>query len=152
MQSAAETLRPAERPGVVTVGPEGDRVHILLAEDMGFDARDFRRKLRGWPVPHAISLVKDGEAAIGRLHDAAQGYAPLPDIVVLDLKMPRANGLQVLSFIRGCPALSALPVVVWTTSDAPFDQSMAGDLKVDAYLLKRETAARTRCILNEVLR
>lgn len=143
---------PAPLTASRAVAPESDRVHILLAEDVGFDARDFRRKLRDWSVPHAISLVKDGEAAIDRLYNAVEGYAPLPNVVVLDLKLPKANGIQVLSFVRGCPELVHLPVVVWTTSDAPFDMSVADDLHVDAYMLKRDPAARIRRTLAGVLK
>lgn len=60
----------------------------------------------------------------------------LPDLVILDLKMPRVDGLDVLGFIRETPAIQHLPVVVLTTSDSPFDMDLAEVLQANDYLMK----------------
>jgi len=123
-----------------------------MAEDSRFDERDFRRKLRDWSRPHEIMVASDGEKAIDHLvASIGPAGASSFDIAILDLNMPRANGIQVLSFIRQNPGLARMPVIVWTTSDSPFDVAMSQDLRVDAYLLKRAKATMLRKTMDGLL-
>lgn len=110
---------------------------ILLAEDSQFSVRDLTRKLRAWSEPYRLTVVRDGQAAIDMLDPAAPTrMRPPPDLVILDLKMPRVDGLEVLGYIRETPELRDLPVVVLTTSDSPFDMDLADVLQVNDYLVK----------------
>jgi chemotaxis family two-component system response regulator Rcp1 len=110
---------------------------ILLAEDSHFSVRDLTRKLAQWSEPHELILARDGQTAIDLLDPECPGrLRRMPDLVILDLKMPRVDGLDVLAFIRETAAIKALPVVVLTTSDSPFDMDLAEVLQVNDYLLK----------------
>ena len=118
---------------------------IMLAEDSHFSVRDFSRKLAMWDEPYELIVVRDGQAALDLLDPESPAHLRrLPDLIVLDLKMPRIDGLEVLGFIRENGATRDLPVVVLTTSDSPFDMDLAEVLHVDDYLLKG-TDAKTIC-------
>ncbi|MEQ3748116.1 MAG: response regulator [Celeribacter sp.] len=115
---------------------------ILLAEDSSFSIREFKRKLEHCTFEADLIVVRDGQAAIDLLDpDSPTALASLPDLVVLDLKMPRIEGLDVLAWIRQSDTLHDLPVIVLTTSDAFFDMDMAGALDVGEYLTKDAPAA-----------
>lgn len=110
---------------------------ILLAEDSHFSVRDLTRKLSQWSEPHELILARNGQAAIDLLDPDCPGrLRRLPDLVILDLKMPRVDGLDVLAFIRETASIRSLPVIVLTTSDSPFDMDLAEVLQVNDYLLK----------------
>lgn len=118
---------------------------ILLAEDSEFSVRDLTRKLRAWDEPHRLTVVRDGQSAIDRLDPGLSVIAPgLPDLVILDVLMPRVDGLEVLAHIRETPGLEDLSVVMLTTSDSPFDMDLAGVLQANDYLVKGADA-RTIC-------
>ena len=135
--------------------PDSPRpARIFLAEDSRFDLRDFRRKMDRWSYAHEIDVATGGEAAIGRLLDRCAESPPIPpDIAILDLNLPKAHGVHVVSFIRQNVALKNLPVVVWTTSDSPFEISTAEGLRIEGYVQKtrrRHTctgASKRRCKL-----
>jgi CheY-like chemotaxis protein len=120
-------------------------LRILLAEDSHFSVRDFSRKLATWDESYELIVVRDGQAALELLDPESPSHLRRqPDLVMLDLKMPRIDGLEVLGFIRENAATRDLPVVVLTTSDSPFDMDLAEVLHVDDYLLKG-TDAKTIC-------
>ena len=77
-----------------------------------------------------VAAVEDGEAAIQRLR------ASLPDILILDLMLPKVSGLEVLKIVRADPALRALPVVVLTAKGRLQDRRMAEEIGVDAFMTK----------------
>ncbi len=88
-------------------------------------------------IRHQLSVVTNGEEAMAFLH--RQGHyrsAPRPEIVVLDLKLPRVSGHAVLGAIRVDPELRSLSVVVLTSSYAPRDQERSYDLEADHYVTK----------------
>jgi CheY-like chemotaxis protein len=118
---------------------------ILLAEDSHFSVRDISRKLALWDEPYELIVVRDGQAALDLLDpDSASHLRRLPDLIILDLKMPRVDGLEVLGFIRENAVTRDVPVVVLTTSDSPFDMDLAEVLQVNDYLLKG-VDAKTIC-------
>jgi CheY-like chemotaxis protein len=91
-------------------------------------------------VPAELFIVRDGQEAIDYLSGTAS-YSdrktfPLPDLMLLDLKMPRLNGFDVLTWVRQQPGLKRLPVTVLTSSDQPQDINRAYDLGANSYLLK----------------
>ena len=116
------------------------RITILLVEDNVAHAELLIRSLEdlngNWRIVH----VCDGEAAlaylIGGEGDNESDRAPRPDVVLLDLRMPKMGGLEVLQQIRTSKRLQSLPVVVVTTSDAKPDVETASRLGADRYLVK----------------
>jgi CheY-like chemotaxis protein len=105
---------------------------VLLVEDDDNDVLFFRRALRGCGGQVELEVATDGEEAVQRL---ARG-APLPDRVILDLKLPRRSGLEVLSWIRSTPALKHLSVTILTSSGEPSDLARIRELGIDEYIVK----------------
>ena len=112
-------------------------IQVLLVEDNSADAYLFREAVRDCPAPFQLHTAPDGVEAIAFL--ARQGgyhSAPRPDLIVLDLNMPRKNGHEVLATIKANPALRLIPVVVLTTSASPKDIAAAYQLQASCYLQK----------------
>lgn len=113
---------------------------VLLVEDNPRDARLIQRAMEKARMLNAVQVQSDGEAAIEYLagtppYDDRDRY-PLPELVLLDLKLPRKNGFEVLEWLRAQPGLKRLPVVVLTSSDETPDVSRAYDLGANSYLVK----------------
>ena len=113
---------------------------ILIAEDNDDHVLLLRRALQKGALLNPVFVVKDGEEAISYLKGEGK-YAdryeyPLPSLLLLDLKMPRKNGFEVLEWIRQQPGLKRLRVVVLTTSDAPRDVDRAYELGANAFMIK----------------
>ena len=113
---------------------------VLIAEDDVTDVFLLQRAFAAADVQARLSFVRDGQEAVDYLEGEAaysdrQTY-PLPDLLLLDLKMPRMNGFDVLAWLRQQPGLKRLPVTVLTSSDQPQDVNRAYDLGANSYLLK----------------
>lgn len=94
-------------------------LELLLVDDNPGDVRLTREALKESGLPGALSVVCDGEQALAFLRRAGpHAAAPRPDLVVLDLNLPRVDGRQVLAALAADPALKDIPVVVLTTSKA----------------------------------
>lgn len=104
---------------------DNDADQILLA--LAFEAQ---------AVSVKIELAKDGELAATILSEIAAGTRDVPDLVVLDLNIPKWSGLEILDLIRGNERTRNLPVVVLTSSDAPADRQQTDAQNVVAYLRK----------------
>ena len=115
-------------------------VPILLVEDDYNDVLLIRRAFRQAKVEPPMSIVNDGDEAVAYL--SRQGkYAdrqqyPFPLLILLDLKLPRRSGLEVLAWIRQQPELKRLLVVVLTSSQENSDLAQAYDLGANSYLVK----------------
>ena len=100
---------------------DNDQPIILLAEDNEDDVQMFRRVLRQAAIQTPFHVVSDGEEAIAYLSGegkyAQRDEYPLPDLLLLDLKMPRKDGFEVLAWLRTHPTLCPLRTVVLTASD-----------------------------------
>lgn len=107
-------------------------VEILLVEDSDDDAELTIRAIKSNKIANRIELVRDGVEAL----DYLEGERPLPRLVLLDLKLPRMNGLDVLRRIRSNPRTRVLPVVVLTSSREEPDIAGAYDLGVNSYIVK----------------
>jgi CheY-like chemotaxis protein len=118
-------------------------IRVLLVEDDPNDIVLTRRAFRKAQLPEPIAVVEDGEQAVaylGASGDFADRRAhPLPDLVLLDLKLPRRSGLEVLEWLRAQPGLKRLPVVVLTSSRESSDVNKAYELGANSYLLKPVT-------------
>ncbi|MEX1046538.1 MAG: response regulator [Actinomycetota bacterium] len=113
---------------------------ILIAEDDPNDALLVQRAFRTARLANPIQVVGDGERAIAYIsgvppYDDREKY-PMPMLVLLDLKMPRKGGHEVLEWIRAQPGIKRLPVVVLTSSSEMIDINRAYDLGANSYLVK----------------
>lgn len=116
------------------------RKKVLIAEDDPGDVFLLQRAFNAAQVPASLHFVRDGQEAIDYL-EGESGFGdreayPLPDLMLLDLKMPRLNGFDVLSWLRQQPGLKRLLVTILTSSDQPQDINRAYDLGANSYLLK----------------
>ncbi|MDR3458748.1 MAG: response regulator [Verrucomicrobiae bacterium] len=116
------------------------KIHILLVEDNPDHAELLRRDLEHFPVPTHVHHVEDGEAAVdyvfGRAPFSNRAQFPLPDVILLDLRLPRLDGMEVLSLVKNNPATRKVPVIVLTTSDAERDVAAAIAGHADGFLTK----------------
>ncbi|WP_415382461.1 response regulator [Halosimplex sp. TS25] len=117
--------------------PSGDPADILLVEDNPGDVRLTREAFRDGHIRNALHVVTDGVEALDFLRQRGDhADAPRPDVVLLDLNLPRKNGDEVLDEIRDDPELERLPVVVLTSSKAQEDVVESYELQANAYLTK----------------
>ena len=133
--SSSPCLAP-EQAGERNTG-EQRPIEILLVEDSPADARFFREALFAANIRHQLSIVTNGEEALAFLRRATPfRSAPRPEVIVLDLKLPRVSGHAVLGAIKLDPELRSIPIVVLTSSHAPRDQERSYDLDADHYVTK----------------
>lgn len=112
-------------------------VEILLVEDNMADVRLTEEALREAPAPYSLHVIRDGEEAMAFLrHDGPYKDVPRPDIILLDLNMPRKGGREVLAEIKDDPDLRRIPVIILTTSTDTEDIRQAYDLHANSYLVK----------------
>jgi CheY-like chemotaxis protein len=113
---------------------------VLLAEDREDDIIILRKALAQTDAPYTLSIVRDGEQAIAYLSGQApyedRAKNPLPSLLLLDLKMPRKDGFEVLQWIREQPDFFALRVVVLTSSQESPDINRAYELGANSFLVK----------------
>lgn len=121
----------------MTFNAVGRPLELLLIEDDLEDAGLTMEALREGQVRCRISLVRDGEEALEFLNRLGKyGRAPRPDIILLDLQLPKLDGRAILSEIRESPSLQAIPIVVLTASKAHRELLDEEDLRVESYLVK----------------
>lgn len=111
------------------------RPRLLLVDDSEADLFLLEAALADYGEPLDIALAHDGEEAMAALEDAAR-LGRLPDLVVLDLNMPRMGGFDVLGAVRATPALRELRVIIFTTSAARSDELRAHELGATAFMTK----------------
>jgi CheY-like chemotaxis protein len=112
-------------------------VDLLLVEDNPGDIRLTQEALKDGPVRVNLSVAKDGVEAIDFLNKRGRfGNAPRPDLILLDLNLPRKNGREVLAEIKSDPDLRQIPVVVMTTSKSEQDVERAYELNANCYITK----------------
>jgi CheY-like chemotaxis protein len=110
---------------------------ILLVDDNPADANLTCEVLATSERPAQVSTVVDGEQAIAFLHRTGQYTAAArPDLIILDLNLPRKDGRAVLAEVKADPALNELPVVVFTTSRSPRDIARCYELGANSYVSK----------------
>jgi CheY-like chemotaxis protein len=135
-----------------------DRRPILLVEDNPMDVDLTQRAFAKRNILNALEVARDGEEALGWLARWAGGH-PLPVVILLDLKLPRVSGLEVLRQLKAHPEFCRIPVVVLTTSREDVDVAEAYALGVNSYIVKPvefekfiEVAAQIDlywCVLNQ---
>jgi two-component system response regulator len=112
-------------------------VDILLIEDNPGDVRLTKEALRDAKVLNKIFVVKDGVEAMEFLRkEGSFADMHMPDLILLDLNLPRKNGREVLAEIKNDPKLKHIPVVILTSSNADEDILKAYDLHANCYVTK----------------
>lgn len=104
---------------------------VFLAEDDGDHIMLLERALARYGKPVTLTVARDGQQAIEML-----GRSPPPDMILLDINMPRRTGLEVLGVVRSRPRLKAVPAVILTTSAREEDRRRSLDLGADAFVTK----------------
>ncbi|MEM6640863.1 MAG: response regulator [Pseudomonadota bacterium] len=120
------------------MGKRGRKIRILLIEDDEVDVESVRRSFMRHRIGNDIAVAGDGIAALEWLRGREQDFETRPLIILLDINMPRMNGLEFLRELRTDPALRDLVVFVLTTSADEKDIFAAYDLNVAGYMLKTE--------------
>jgi two-component system response regulator len=112
-------------------------VEILLVEDNPADVLMTRSAFEDFNICNTLHVVEDGVQALEFLRGEGQfTNAPRPDLIMLDLNLPRKNGREVLAELKNDPRLHMIPVVVLTTSNSEKDILQAYDLHANCYIVK----------------
>jgi CheY-like chemotaxis protein len=127
---------------------------ILLVEDENADSLLIQRALEKSALDFKMVRVKHGEDAIAYLSGSApyddRVKHPFPSVMLLDIKLPRQNGFEVLEWVRSQPAgVGRMPVVMLTSSRHAVDVNRAYDLRANGYLTKPETARELQEMLGD---
>ena len=119
---------------------KGESIVILLVEDEAAHAEIVRRNFMAGRIANRLIHVADGEAALDYLYQRNEfsdpATSPRPGIILLDLRLPKIDGIEVLQTIKTDPSLSTIPVVILTTSEAEADMIKAYNNHVNSYLVK----------------
>ena len=112
-------------------------ITVLLVEDNPGDARLTREAFRETDSSIQLHVASDGEEAMAFLRrEGIHAHAPRPDIILLDLNLPKMNGREVLARIKADAGLKSIPTVVLTVSDAEADITKSYQLQANCYLAK----------------
>ncbi|MEM9151272.1 MAG: response regulator [Cyanobacteria bacterium P01_F01_bin.3] len=115
-------------------------IDVLLVEDSPSDARLTAKTFEKAKVLNTLHIVEDGVEAMAFLRQTgAYQQSPRPDLILLDLNLPKKDGRQVLEEIRADPKLETIPVVVLTTSEAEEDILRSYQLRANCYITKPVT-------------
>jgi CheY-like chemotaxis protein len=96
-------------------------IHILLVEDNEGDIVLTKEALSDAKMKNKVSVTKDGEAAIRFVNEGLLDEALLPDLILLDINLPKVDGKEVLQYLKTTPSLKKIPVVMLTTSSSELD-------------------------------
>ncbi len=130
--------------------PEATK-HLLVVEDDPGDVLLTREALAGTTTPLDVHVVGDGEAAVDFLRrEGGHSDAPRPDLVLLDLNLPRLDGREVLARIKSDPVLRSIPVVILTTSKSAEDVRRSYELHANAYVTKPAELDRFLSVVGQV--
>jgi CheY-like chemotaxis protein len=119
---------------------KGEPLVILLVEDDPAHAEIVRRNLNDFRMANRLMWVRDGQEALDYLYRreafSQPDKSPRPGLILLDLRLPKVDGLEVLKIIKTDPDLTSIPVVVLTTSAAETDMVKAYENHANSYLVK----------------
>jgi CheY-like chemotaxis protein len=122
---------------VKLLGGEGKTIEVLLVEDSPGDVRLTREAFRDADVSIRLHVASDGVEAMAFLRRQDEHiHAPRPDLILLDLNLPRMDGREVLAQVKEDPSLKTIPTVILTTSAAEADIMKSYELQANAYLSK----------------
>ncbi len=117
-----------------------DPVEVVLVEDNPADVELVLNSLAWHQLTTSVRVLRDGVEALdyffGRGTEAAQSAEETPRLILLDLKLPKVGGLEVIQALKGDPRTRRIPIVVFTSSSEPQDLSRSYDLGANGYLVK----------------
>lgn len=120
--------------------PDEQSIAILLVEDEPAHAEIVRRNFESIGIANMLQYVSDGEAALDYLFRknafSDPASSPRPGLILLDLRLPKVDGLQVLKTIKADPDVNNIPVVILSTSSSEADIAMAYSNNANSYLVK----------------
>jgi CheY-like chemotaxis protein len=115
----------------------GRPMEILLVEDSLIDIKLTAGALRQGGVKHRLTIVCDGEEALDFLHRRGRfSRAPRPDLILLDLYLPKKDGREVLKEVKADDVLKTIPIVIMTSSTDQADMVISEQLQVDSYVTR----------------
>jgi chemotaxis family two-component system response regulator Rcp1 len=119
------------------IGQGGIPIEVLLVEDSPGDVRLTREALRDANRSIHLHVASDGVEAMAFLrHEGAHARAPRPDLILLDLNLPKMDGREVLALLKADDGLRTIPIIILTTSDAEADIVKSYALHANCYLSK----------------
>jgi CheY-like chemotaxis protein len=119
------------------IGENGMPIHVLLVEDSPGDVRLTQEAFRDATSAVQLHVASDGVEAMAFLrHEGMHTGSPRPDLILLDLNLPKMDGRQVLAHIKDDESLKLIPTVILTTSEAESDIVMSYQLQANCYLSK----------------
>ena len=129
-----------------------ETLRILLAEDDDAHAELLSHSLKKVEHPVEISRVRDGQEAMDRLHELLDDPdGQLPGLILLDVNMPRVNGLDALEAIKTDDRIRHVPTIMLTTSDASADRLRAYDRSANGYLIKPAEYKELRALVTNLV-
>jgi CheY-like chemotaxis protein len=131
---------------------KGEPIVILLVEDDLAHIEIIRRTFAESRLANHLISVEDGQEALDYLYRKGQYKDavkfPMPNLILLDLRLPKVDGLEVLKTVKSDPALSSTPVVILTTSPAESDMMKAYEYHANSYLVKPVDFAKFNQLMN----
>ena len=128
-----------------------DVIDVLLVEDDPGDILMTKEAFEHYKIRNQLHVVTDGEQALDFLHQTgAYAAAPRPGLVLLDLNLPRRDGLEVLAELKQDPVLRVIPVVILTTSQAEEDILRSYSLHANAYISKPVDFERFMDVIRQI--
>lgn len=126
-------------------------IHILLVEDNEGDIVLTREALSSGKIKNQISVARDGEEALNLLHQRGQfSETQRPDLILLDINLPKIDGLEVLMEVKNDPDLKSIPIVMLTTSSSEKDIVAAYKNYANSYITKPVDLDKFLTIVNAI--
>ena len=134
-----------------TIQARGRPAELLLVEDNRGDVLLVREAFQSAKVRNNLSVAGDGEEALSMLlREGVHADLPTPDLILLDLNLPRMDGREVLQRIKSDPKLKRIPVIVLTSSKADIDILKTYELNANGYIVKPVTFERLQEIVASI--
>ncbi len=132
----------------LTIESAGRPAELLLVEDNYGDVVLTREAFRSGRISNNLAVAGDGELALAMLRrEAPFSGQPRPDLILLDLNLPRLDGREVLAAIKSDPVLKLIPVIILTSSKAEIDILKSYELQANGYIVKPVTFDRLQEIV-----
>jgi two-component system, chemotaxis family, response regulator Rcp1 len=135
----------------VTLEMEEKPKTILLVEDNKADVRLVEEALKNSSLTYEMAMVRDGVAAMAYLHQSGEyATAPRPDLIILDLNLPKKDGREVLAEIKTNPQFKRIPVIILTTSKNEDDIQQSYDLNANCFITKSRNLSQLFTIVRRI--
>jgi len=148
---SGEPCGSTDRGNVAGPGNKSKVARVLIVDDSAYDALLIENAFREAELPHTIALAHDGEEAMRCLRrEPPFSNEPLPDLILLDLNMPRVDGFEVLAWAKSEPTCKSIPIVVMSSSAQREDEVKARQLGASEYIEKTGDLDELRRFVSEL--